>query len=492
MLILEAFKGASFKIKALVMLGVITVIGALGAIGYGTLTYFEEQRSSTLYLGLEAIAERNYPRASLLLSQASSSGSLTAAEFSAWLECCRGNYEKSYTAASEAAAKGSREVLEVMGDLALLGYGKVTGATAAVSYFNQKAESESSSYEGRNLLVADCIGRALPLAREHQDYLDLVLAGLDHNSPDCYLHLGDILFLGDGLTVNAVEAVSMWQLALEHQIKEAATRLAGAYWHGYAVEPDRAKALELYKQAAAWGDPVAYYALGLIGLREDGARDPLSQARENAVTLLRQASILGYKPADVILGFLALHDDPHGAGIDRALNWFSAAFKGNDSSGAVMFALMKAAGLGTAVDKDGALVMLYDEGMLGSETAAQVLQALSLGEDPRLIVQQATELAWRIIFGDIEISQGAAEARAYHDGQEHGVKYYKGKAAQLIDPKIYQIDGKYLIVPSIGGIVVQSQPSTGARLYEFTGQKPTPEPPPLPEGYKGRPVMYQD
>ena len=489
--LLKAFKGASLKMKGIVIGFALIVCLAVGSITYGTISYFKEMRTNTLFAGLDAIAQQNYSLAAILLTQSGEAGDVRALEFLAWLEACRGNYDKSFTAASEASAKGSKSALEVMGDLALLGVGPVTGAVAAVSYFNQLVDSKHLSYDDKNAALSELLDRALPLARNRTDYLDLVLAGMDYNSPSAYLHLGDILFLGDGLTVNTTEAVSLWQIARERGIKQAATRLAGVYWHGYSVEPDRKQAYELYEEAANNGDPVANYSLGLIALRQDGARPAGTAMRERAEFFFKEASREDYAPADVILGILCLRDDPKGTGLDRALNWFADASRRGDTSGTILYALMQAAGVGCEKNTDAALVLLYDESALGSEIAAKVLEALSKGEDPLLILEQALTLAERIMFGDIVIKEGAAEAQLYHDGKEHAVNYYhKQGNINLIDPKIYQIDGKYLIVPSIGGVLMQSEPSTGARLFAFTGQNPRPQPPALPEGYKGQPVTY--
>ncbi len=490
--LIKAFKQAALKTKLLVAGGAVFVCVALFVVIYGSLNYFEQMRENTLNQALDAIHQRNYPLASLLLTQASEAGDLHALEYLAWLESCRGNYTKAANAAAEAAQKGSRNVLEIMGDLALLGYGRITGAVAAVSYFNQSVAG-IRSYDERNRILSAMIERALPLARKRQDYLDLVLSGMDYNSPSCYLRLGDILFLGDGLDVNPVEAVGMWQLALDHGFNEAATRLAGAYWHGYAVEQDQKRALQLYQQAAAGGDPVAYYALALIALRDPRAQQLGSPERQNALALLRKASALNYSPADVALGVFSLSADPYWHGMERALFWFENAWQHGDSSGAILYALMQAAGRGVKPNRDGALVILYDESALGSETAAKVLEALSKKQDPNLILHQAVCLADRILQGQIEVSVGAAEASVYHDGKEHANVFYHSKEkSSLIDPKIYQIDGHYLIVPSIGGVVVQSQPSTGARLFDFTGQKPTPLPPPKPSHYQGEQVSYTE
>lgn len=380
----KAFKGASLKMKGIVIVFAIIVCAAVGSIIYGTISYFEEMRANTLYAGLEAITQQNYSRASILLTQAGKAGDVRALAFLAWLEACRGNYDKALTAASEATAKGSKSALEVMGDLALLGVGPVTGAVAAVSYFNQQVDSQHLSYDNKNAALSELIDRALPLARKRTDYLDLVLSGMDYNSPSAYLHLGDILFLGDGLTVNTPEAVSMWQIAHERGVEQAATRLAGVYWHGYSVEPDRGQAYELYEEAANYGDPVANYSLGLIALREDGARPAGTAMRERAEFFFKEASHADYAPADVILGILCLRDDPKGTGIDRAVNWFADASKRGDTSGTILYALMQAAGVGCDKNMDAALVLLYDESALGSETASKVLEALSKGEEPLL------------------------------------------------------------------------------------------------------------
>ena len=76
---------------------------------------------------------------------------------------------------------------------------------------------------------------------------------------------------------------------MDNGFDQAYVRLAGAYWHGYAVERDPQTAFDLYSSAAANHDPVAQYALGLIALRSNS-----TSTSNVAVKFFSSAAAQGY------------------------------------------------------------------------------------------------------------------------------------------------------------------------------------------------------
>lgn len=513
-------RGRSYSL--LTVLGLAVTV-SLGCVLYGAVSYFEEVREKTTLNALDAIASGDLPRAAVLLRKASEDGDPAAIEYLTWLEARRGNYARALEYARSCSLNGSRLCLEVMGDLALLGFGDAQGPKAALSFFEQAVASEKSG-EMRQAFYRDMLERALPLCRDLPSRLALVREGLRVGAPRARLAMGDILFLGDGLTRNPIEAVDMWQAARESGVSAATTRLAGAYWHGYGVNKDEKLALSLYREAADHGDPVACYSLALIALRDiPDPRIPDSHYRE-ALELFDRAAAAQYGPASSALGILSFTAHPDDPTVQTAAaQWFNSAYKLMDSTGSILYSLMLATGIGVAADKERAFTILYDEAQNGSDVAGDLLNALSHGDDPQILLHQTLAVCRQILMGEVFFREGAAEAAAYYADESLNLAYQYGVGAgeskvtvrtgtadgsqvmsheevvaatrrlpqRVVNPRTYRVDGQYLLLPSIGGVIVQSAPSTGARMFEVSSQPPRPPLPPVPPGYTGDPLKIE-
>lgn len=482
----------------------VAVAIALGCILYGVVTYYKETSEATTLVALDKIGEGDLTTASVLLKKAGADGDPTAIEYLAWMETRRGNYNRALEYARQCSTI-SPVCLEIMGDLALLGYGEAQGVAAALSYFEQAAQKGPKDKIAQNRI--DILERAFPLAKEAKDYERLVEAALKAGSARANLLMGDMLFLGTTLERNPVEAFSLWQNAKEQGISEANTRLAGAYWHGYGVKRDPKTALQLYHHAADAGDPVACYSLGLISLRQvkdhDDANDP---AFVQAKLLLDKAANKNYGPAASALGILLLHERQSEIRLVQAAQWFNTAYQQMDTTGSILYALMLYAGLGMEVNEELALSILYEEEQNGSNVAGDLLSALAHNSDAKLIFDQTIEVCAHILFGEIAFRDGAFEAQLYHDNGDHAKVYYHAPNEEdekviaqvgsryprrVVNPRTFMINGHYLLLPSIGGVIVQSAPSTGARVFRQLTEPPHPPVPPVPPGYTGDPLRLE-
>ncbi len=476
------------------------VVFAVGCVLYGTMSYYQQMRQTATNLALKHIENGDFAKATALLIRAADVGDMRAIEYMTWLDLRRGNYRRALEYARECSTKvRSLTCMEAMADLAVLGYGRATGAKAAISFMTQAVEGDViKGY--RQISITSMLERALPLCSDPKDHLELVSFGLQNNSPMSYLYMGDKLFLGDGLHKNPPEAVYCWQEALRRGVIEANTRLAGCYWHGYGLPRDPALAMELYTKAANAGDPVAYYSLALICLSRASEGDVNDENYVMGKELLQRACDIGYGPAASALGILLLTEDPYsGASRAAAARYFNQAYDLMDVSGSLLLALQMYAGAGVEKDEGQALAILYEEAKSGLTPADDLLSAISGGTDARLLLNQIAGVCRQILLSKISFRVGSFEAQSYHDNLEHPGDYYRdpgdddkeqmakfgARYPQLVNTRSFMVDGRPLLLPSIDGILVQSAPSTGARMYAPSSNTPTLPAPPPPEGYDG-------
>lgn len=479
---------------------IVLVVFAVGCVLYGTMSYYQQMRQTATHLALKQIEQGQFAKATALLTKAADVGDMHAIEFMTWLDLRRGNYERALQYARECSTKvRSLTCMEAMADLAVLGYGRATGAKAAISFMTQAVQGDViKGY--RQISITSMLERALPLCNDPNDHLELVRFGLQNSSPMSYLYMGDKLFLGDGLDKNPPEAVYCWQEALKMGVEEANTRLAGCYWHGYGLPRDPALAMEYYTKSANAGDPVAYYSLALIALSKAREGDINDENYRMGKALLQNACDIGYGPAASALGILMLTEDPY-SGVSKvsAAQYFNQAYTLMDTTGSVLLALQMYAGVGVEKDEGQALAVLFEEAQSGSRPADDLLSALSGGTDARLLLNQIAEVCRQILLSKISFRAGSFEAQSYHDNQEHPGNYYQEpddeykeqmaklgvRYPQLVNTRSFMVGGNPLLLPSIDGILVQSAPSTGARMYAPSSNTPTLPAPPVPEDYDG-------
>ncbi|SPT68109.1 Putative beta-lactamase hcpC precursor [Anaerobiospirillum thomasii] len=491
--------------KIIMSLGIISLTIGLGGmcIYWGVASYYKEIRNNNLKSGIASIEQGNLSRAVSFLKKSYDQGELDALAFLAWLECSRGNYEQALKYARVATTHNIASAYEVMGDLSLLGYGQATGVDAAISFFEQGAALDR---QGRSSSLRGMLSRALPLVNNIDDFRRLMIKAVSLEEPRAYLLMGDMLFLGDGVGVNPTSAINNWQKAQILGVNEATTRLAGAYFHGYGVDQNLKKSLELYAKAAEKKDPIAYYSLGLITLRNDSA----SEINQNkAINMFKRAMNLKYAPAASALALLEGDniDDFDNVTLQRVVKNFKFAYEHGDDTGALFYSLMLASGTGVKKDYDTALAIIYDANTMGSLAAADVLKALSANKDPKVLLKQAFTISHNVLLGNIIFFEGAPEASAvYHDGDEHGFELLHNLKGNMVAARVgsnfpeiikdvssYDVDGELLITPMVARILVQAMPSTGAKFFNYVPKTPSPLPPPTPQGFgEGRDFIIPD
>ena len=129
--------------------------------------------------------------------------------------------------------------------------------------------------------------------------------------------------------------------------------LAVMYYSGSGVITDRKKSVELFREAASDGNPVALFYLGLACHRgESGAcRD-----RKAAEKYLEKSASLGYVPAQYVLA--GIYEKEGGARLPQALTLYKRAAGKGYAKAVNNLSLMYATGRGTARDERQAFALM--------------------------------------------------------------------------------------------------------------------------------------
>ncbi len=507
----------------------------------------EGERRALTENGINALSYSNFDDAKVLLEQAAQQGEPYAYEFLAWMYASGGHYEDAVRTALRAASLQRIVGYEVLGDLALLGYGPATGTSAALSYFEQGAlnqarrealqrageseraivdilsevdrrpddPSDPTAYRNPDVqkraadIFTEMVRRALPLAPNADDFSTLIMRAYNKGAKNLELELGDMLFIGSKTAAaNAQVAVDHWQRAMDAGIERAYVRLAGAYWHGYSVMRDPQNAIDLYTVAASNNqDPVAMYALGLITMRS--CTNPDDTARNNAlnqagVEYLTQAAARGYGPASTALGVLALTENSDQLAAKRAAQWLRiAAVEQNDISGRILYDLLLITGTGVGLS--------FTEGFDDLVQVAQsyppaqgILDLLQKRIPPEVILRQAMALSNYVLRGHLAYREGDPVAKQTITdpltGEVMARPFSFYQSLTKISPELplqfglfnftppsdlknMSISGERVLSPALAKIIIQYAPSTGAAPYEPNQMMPRPQPPQVPSTY---------
>lgn len=484
------------------------------------------ERRAVAAEGIKAIAYSDFSRARAYLDAAIKEKELPALEFLSYLAISLGDYGTAVKNAERAVGYKLHSSYEILGDLAILGYGRAKGVDAAISYYEQGALQEASDdaakfREGRGSLTwysgdvegltidkvreralelfTDNVQRALPLFKDPSEHADFVLKAYKKGAKNLEMAMGDMMFIGnDRISSNAQAALEQWQKALDNGNDAAYVRLAGAYWHGYSVPRNPQNAIDLYTAASEKKDPVALYALALITLRSSAA------AERMAARLFTQASELGYGPASTALGVFALTetDDPNAARI--AGQWLRvAAVDQNDLSGRILFDLMLMSGTGVGKEFSRGFDDLVKIAKV-YQPAQSILNLLQKRVAPGEILRQALILSNQVLRGQIAYREGDpvadSEIKDPSTGEvlQRPFSYYKSvttldnsfktqfgrlnftPVTNLLDTSI---DGQPLLSEDLAKIIVQYAPSTGVSNIDAQPMMPRPRPPRIPSDY---------
>lgn len=497
--------------------------------------------------GISAMSYNDFVQAESLLKAADEKGETYATEFLAWMDACGGYYEEAASYAQKAVNLKRLSSYEVLGDLALMGFGPAKGTAAAISYFEQGAlslareqakrieEIAAGKFEDRiddtnnwytmtseeiangspvpedaiqkhaRDLFSGMILRALPVIGNVEDYSDLIMRAQRKGAKNLELEVGDLLFVGGGkLASNAQAAVSNWQTAMDNGYDKAIVRLAGAYWHGYSVARDPQNAIDLYTKAAVKNDPVALYALALITLRNNNPQlDPV-QINQVGVELLTRASAQGYGPASTALGVFALTETNSRTAVVQAAEWLRiAALDQNDLSGRMLYDLLLMTG--TGVGKE--FARGFDDMMLIAEEyppAQSILDLLQQRIPPERIMRQAMVLSNQILRGRIAYREGDPLANQTIKDPVTGehiarpFSFYESVAyvpdsmkenfgrynfTPITDLERITINGEKILSTDLARLIIQYAPSTGVSSFSPNVMMPRPKAPRIPPHY---------
>lgn len=513
----------------MVTIGFLFFIGIFCGIIWAYTSHAEGARRELVENGIKALSYSDFRRAVSYLEKADKDDDPYAAEFLAWYAISAGNYEQAAKYAERAVLFRRHAAYEVLGDLALLGFGKAKGIVAAISYFEQGAiriaNDEAAAIKAGTLvtdkwfqgdpatmmpndirnratdLFSGMVYRALQIIPNSQDFVDFVLLANKKGAKNLELIMGDMFFVGNNkIASNAQSAVQYWQQAMDNGFDQAYVRLAGAYWHGYAVERDPQTAFDLYSSAAANHDPVAQYALGLIALRSNS-----TSTSNVAVKFFSSAAAQGYGPASSALGVFAYTETNTPDSVDRAVQWLKiAALEQHDLSGRIIYDLMLMSGKGVpkafskGFDDLISIANIYPP-------AQKIIDLLQERVPAEQILDQVMVLANQVLRGYIAYKEGdpifeleildpttlepMERPFTFYQSVDKLAPTFKNHFGSLnftsvTDLNKVNINGKNILDPSLAQVIVQYAPSTGVVSFAADPRMPRPKAPKVPNGYE--------
>ena len=513
----------------MVTIGFLFFIGIFSGIIWAYTSHAEGARRELVENGIKALSYSDFRRAVSYLENADKDDDPYAAEFLAWYAISAGNYEQAAKYAERAVLFRRHAAYEVLGDLALLGFGKAKGIVAAISYFEQGAiriaNDEAAAIKAGTLvtdkwfqgdpatmmpddirnratdLFSGMVYRALQIIPNSKDFVDFVLLANKKGAKNLELIMGDMFFVGNNkIASNAQSAVQYWQQAMDNGFDQAYVRLAGAYWHGYAVERDPQTAFDLYSSAAANHDPVAQYALGLIALRSNS-----TSTSNVAVKFFSSAAAQGYGPASSALGVFAYTETNTPDSLDRAVQWLKiAALEQHDLSGRIIYDLMLMSGKGVpkafskGFDDLISIANIYPP-------AQKIIDLLQERVPAEQILDQVMVLANQVLRGHIAYKEGdpifeleildpttlepMERPFTFYQSVDKLAPTFKNHFGSLnftsvTDLNKVNINGKNILDPSLAQVIVQYAPSTGVVSFAADPRMPRPKAPKVPNGYE--------
>lgn len=513
----------------MVTIGFLFFIGIFSGIIWAYTSHAEGARRELVENGIKALSYSDFRRAVSYLEKADKDDDPYAAEFLAWYAISAGNYEQAAKYAERAVLFRRHAAYEVLGDLALLGFGKAKGIVAAISYFEQGAiriaNDEAAAIKAGTLvtdkwfqgdpatmmpddirnratdLFSGMVYRALQIIPNSKDFVDFVLLANKKGAKNLELIMGDMFFVGNNkIASNAQSAVQYWQQAMDNGFDQAYVRLAGAYWHGYAVERDPQTAFDLYSSAAANHDPVAQYALGLIALRSNS-----TSTSNVAVKFFSSAAAQGYGPASSALGVFAYTETNTPDSLDRAVQWLKiAALEQHDLSGRIIYDLMLMSGKGVpksfskGFDDLISIANIYPP-------AQKIIDLLQERVPAEQILDQVMVLANQVLRGHIAYKEGdpifeleildpttlepMERPFTFYQSVDKLAPTFKNHFGSLnftsvTDLNKVNINGKNILDPSLAQVIVQYAPSTGVVSFAADPRMPRPKAPKVPNGYE--------
>ncbi|MGN0909456.1 MAG: hypothetical protein ACI4NA_07515, partial [Succinivibrio sp.] len=251
---LRAFVSAHRTFLAVSLAAAVMFSAGTVFLGTGVSGYVASGRESVIVAGINSLSDGKIPEANNFFIKAAADGDPLALAYLSWVECSRGDFQRASEHATQAMRKqGGRYVYEIMGDLALLGFGSAKGAAAAETYF-RKAADELPQSDRRDALRS-IFDRAMGLCQTFEDYKVIVADACDLDSAEGLVRRGDMEFLGEGQVLSPKSAYMSWTAAAAAGVVEGSVRSAACKWYGYGMDRDMLGAYEIFSAAARYGDP---------------------------------------------------------------------------------------------------------------------------------------------------------------------------------------------------------------------------------------------
>lgn len=513
---------------AMIAIGALFFAAIFFGLVYAYTMQAESSRRAVAVEGVKALSYGDFNRAVALLQAADADKEPYAADFLAYYYVTSGDYEKAAVYGEKAVKYKRHTAYEVLGDLALLGYGRAKGVDAAISFFEQgairKANDEANLikqglpvknmwYRGDPLNMvprdinlqateyfSDMVKRALPLLTKETDYVDFIIKAKQKGAKDLELQMGDMMFVGnDQITSNAQSALEYWQKALDKGVDDAYVRLGGIYWHGYAVERDPQTSIDMYSTAVDKDNPIALYSLGLISLRS-GANG----GDQMAIQLFNAASAKGYGPASTALGVFALTETDTPDALEKAGQWIRiAAIDQNDLAGRMIYDLMLMSGIGAGKE----FTRGFDDMIEISKEygpAKGIIDLLQQRVEPAEILKQVLIVSNNVLRGNIAYREGdpvaQQEIRDPTTGELMDRPFSFYKSVETLDDAFKNhfgqknftpvteirklaVNGRPILSEELAKVIVQYAPSTGVAPFHPNPMMPRPLPPETPFDY---------
>ena len=415
--------------------------------------------------------------------KASADGDPLALAYLSWVECSRGDFQRASEHATAAMRKqGGRYVYEIMGDLALLGYGSAKGAAAAETYFAKAvADVDPKDRAEASRAIYD---RAMGLCQSFEDYKVIVADACARDSANGLLRRGDMEFLGEGQVISPKSAYMSWSAASAAGVMEGSVRVAAAKWYGYGMERDMPGAYDLFSTAARAGDPVAMYDMGLITLRSNAAN-----AIDRGFSYLRAAADRGYGPAISAAAILSLDAGTDSQGLKNAYQLFRRAYRAGDYTGSLFYAFMTYAGIGCAEpDHDLAFSIMFEVRRSTGDQASDFYDYMLAGvkpEEQMRALGQMVSLCASQLYGEVFFDDGDPVAKVYKSipasdrtiyyrpissdpsvTEDDRERFGNSCSGTVTRPGTVLINGKPLISQSFAELLEVYNPTSGAMAFE--------------------------
>ena len=275
-----------------------------------------------------------------------------------------------YKMFSAAAEAGYSDAEYEVGNCYFDGTGTVRNRESAYLRYNLAYKADNNN--GKAVFkIGLCNLKGLGVAKNETEAFNWFCKGAEIESPAATYMKGECLFYGVGVEENKAEAAKCFEKALSFEyidnerIIPSMLAMANCCEKGLGILKNGERALNLYKQAAEYGDAAAMYNAGRAIL-SGGAKGEFSMAR----TFILRAARRGYLPAMLTMGICA--DEGRGVPKNRddAKRWYSRAITADIENYPSMYEFPQRFADEARLVADSKIEAQYRLGMLLSKTSS--------------------------------------------------------------------------------------------------------------------------